>query len=141
MDYSEWEARIPERFRRDSLWRMRVYRLAAFIASESWQDAARLARCKITVRVSAQLYDAMGSISADISEGYGRSGGRDRARFFEYALGSVRESRDWYLHSLPVLGPERVFAVLDVLEEITRMLLAIIPRERRNDRRPGDEPR
>jgi four helix bundle protein len=140
MDYSEWEARIPERFRRDPLWRMRVYRLASFVATESWDDAARLARCKVTVRVSAQLYKAIGSISADISEGYSRSGGRDRARFFEYALGSVRETRDWYLRALPVLGEERVFAVLDVLEEIIRMLLAIIPRERENDQRPRDEP-
>ncbi len=140
MDYSEWEARIPERFRRDPLWRMRVYRLASFVATESWEDAVRLVRCKITVRIAAQLYKAIGSISADISEGYSRSGGRDRARFFEYALGSVRETRDWYLRSLPVLGEERVFAVLDVLEEIIRMLLAIIPRERRDERRLGDKP-
>ncbi|MFN8404533.1 MAG: four helix bundle protein [Anaerolineales bacterium] len=38
-------------------------------------------------------YEAVGSVGANISEGYSRSSGKDRARFYEYALGPARESR------------------------------------------------
>ncbi len=41
----------------------------------------------------------VGSIRANIAEGYSRGTGKDRARFYEYALGSARESRDWYFIS------------------------------------------
>jgi four helix bundle protein len=69
------------------------------------------------------------SIGANLGEGYSRSSGKDRARIFEYALSSVRESITWYQAGRPVLG-EVVPARLNVLEEIRRLLLAIIPRER-----------
>jgi len=55
--------------------------------------------------------------------------GKDRARFFEFALGSVRESINWYQAARPVLG-DVVRTRLNTLEELRRLLLAIIPRER-----------
>ncbi|MFL5639959.1 MAG: four helix bundle protein [Gemmatimonadaceae bacterium] len=91
----------------------------------------------ITEKMSGQLYAAVASISANLGEGYSRSSGRDRARIFEYALSSVRESMSWYRSAAPVLGPEVVRARLDLLEEIRRLLLAIIPRERNRLIRPG----
>ena len=59
-----------------------------------------------------------------------RAAQADRARMFEYALGSVRESMVWYQMAQPVLGEAIAVDRLDKLEEIRRMLLAIIPRER-----------
>ena len=50
-------------------------------------------------------------------------------RIFEYALGSVCESMTWYQAGQPVLG-DVVFTRLNDLEEVRRLLLAIIPRER-----------
>jgi four helix bundle protein len=67
---------------------------------------------------------------ANIAEGYSRSSGRDRARIFEYALGSARECMAWYESAEPVLSATIVRERLDTLEEIRRLLLAIIPRER-----------
>ena len=49
---------------------------------------------------------------------------------FEYALGSVRESMSWYNSLKPVLGESLVQDRRDRLEEMRRILLAIIPRER-----------
>jgi len=93
-------------------------------------DAELLAQRESTVKISAQLYAAIGSIAANLAEGYAHSSGKDRARFFEYALGSARESNSWYQAARPVLGAEIVEKRLDRLDEIRRMLLAIIPRER-----------
>ena len=130
MRYSEWEERRARSRRLDPLWRMRAYRLASYLGDECWQDAVALERRKITVGVSEQLYRSVGSISSNLSEGYSRSSGRDRARIFEYALGSARESREWYWRGEPVLGDPLVYSRLEILDEIVRLMVATIPRER-----------
>ena len=66
-----------------------------------------------------------------------RSSGRDRARIFEYALGSARESIEWYDASGHLLEQELLQDRKEVLSEISRMLLAIIPRERDRTIRPS----
>ena len=110
---------------------MTVYRLALTLSESAWVDAVELDKCPITRRVATQLYTAAGSIRANLSEGYSRSSGADRARLFEYALGSARECRDWYALGRPILGQQLTEKRDAVLEHIVRLLLAIIPRERR----------
>ncbi|MGI8403076.1 MAG: four helix bundle protein [Gemmatimonadaceae bacterium] len=113
----------------DPLFRMRAYRLAMDLLDAAWQDAKILSEDPVTQRIAGQLYSAVGSIGANLGEGYSRSSGKDRSRIFEFALGSVRESINWYKAGRPVLG-EVVGTRLNDLEEIRRLLLAIIPRER-----------
>jgi len=108
---------------------MRAYRLAADLLEVAWQDAKTLSTEPVTERIAGQLYAAVTSITANLGEGYSRSSGKDRARIFEYALGSVRETISWYHAARPVLG-DVVRNRLDNLEEIRRLLIAIIPRER-----------
>jgi four helix bundle protein len=88
-------------------------------------------------KVSSQLYSAIGSIAANLAEGYAHSSGKDRARIFEYALGSTRESIVWFQSAEPVLGSEVVAIRIEKLDEIRRLLLAVIPRERNRLIRPA----
>ena len=113
----------------DPLFRMRAYSLAADLLKLAWDDAKLLSADPVTQRIAGQLYAAVNSISANLGEGYSRSSGKDRSRIFEYALGSVRESISWYQGARPVLG-DVVRGRLDSLEEIRRIPIAIIPRER-----------
>ena len=113
----------------DPLFRMRAYRLAVELLEIAWQDAKTLSADPVTERIAGQLYAAVSSITANIAEGYSRSSGKDRARIFEFALGSVRETIGWYQAARPILG-EIVATRLNTLEELRRLLLAIIPRER-----------
>ena len=115
---------------------MRAYQLAAELRQESWPDVDELRHHPAMVTTAAQLYTAIGSISARLAEGYSRSSGRDRARIFEYPLGSTPESIEWYQSGQPVLGREITTARLNKLEEIRRLLLATIPRERERLIRP-----
>ncbi|HKR07728.1 MAG TPA: four helix bundle protein [Gemmatimonadaceae bacterium] len=129
---------LPPRSERDDpLSRMRAYSFARELLKDCWIDAEKTKHHEVTQKVSAQLYAAVGSIAANLAEGYSRSSGKDRARIFEYALGSVRESMTWYYAAEPVLGANVVSERLDKLEQIRRMLLAIIPRERDHLVRPG----
>lgn len=93
MKYDEWETWIPQTIAGDPLWRLEAYRLALFAADIGWEDVTKLAQ---DLRTRAQLYRSLGSISANVAEGYSRGTGKDRAHLYEYALGSSRESRDWY---------------------------------------------
>jgi four helix bundle protein len=124
---------------RDPIARMRVYQLAVELLVEAWPDALELSQHPMTIKVSDQLYSAAGSIEARIADGYSRSSGKDRSRFFEYALSSVRESVTWYRAARPILGIELTTKRWETLEEMRRLLLTIIPRERdRNIKRRGD---
>jgi four helix bundle protein len=120
---------ISQETANDPLFRMRAYRLASDLLIVAWEDANTLSAQPVTERLAGQLYAAVTSIGANLGEGYSRSSGKDRARIFEYALGSVRESISWYQAARPVLG-DVARDRLDSLEEIRRLLIAIIPRER-----------
>ena len=45
--------------------------------------------------IGAQFVDAIDSISANIAEGFGRYGKKDKVRFYRIAFGSMYESLDW----------------------------------------------
>lgn len=128
--YEEWESSVPAEITGDSLWKMEAYRLALFVADLGWHDVTRLTRDKRTVGLSDQLYRALGSISANLAEGYSRRTGKDRARFYEYALGSARESRDWYYKGRHMLGEQVTSHRLDLLTQINRLLLTMVPQQR-----------
>ena len=131
MDYREWEQSVPTDITADVLWKVEAYRLALFASDLSWSDATKLAQDRRTVALSDQLYRAVGSIGANLAEGYSRSSGKDRARFYEYALGSAREARDWYYKGRHVLTDIVVTHRIRLLTQIVRLLLTMIPDQRR----------
>lgn len=97
---------------------------------------------KRTIGLANQLYRAVGSVGANLAEGYSRSTGKDRALFYQYSLGSARESRDWYYKARFVLGIEIFEHRARVLTEIIRLLLTMIPQQRgrvlKEDQAPYD---
>ncbi len=129
-NFTEWEASVPDTIKADSLWKVRAYKLALLLADISWLDVTKLMGDKRTISLSDQLYRAVGSVSANIAEGYSRGTGKDRARFYEYALGSARESRDWYFKARHILGNEVVPHRLSLLTETIRLLLTMTPQQR-----------
>ena len=131
MNYQEWERNVPAEITGDALWRMEVYRLALFAADLAWNDVTKLAQDRRTRELSDQLYRAIGSVSANVAEGYSRGTGKDRARFYEYALGSARESRDWYYKGRHVLEEAITSHRLSLLTSVIRLLLTIVPAERK----------
>ena len=130
MTFAQWLDSVPRELKEDSLWRMEVYRLSVFAADLAWPDATRLIQDKRTISLADQLYRAVGSVSGNIAEGYGRQSGKDQARYYEYALGSAREGRNWYYQSRHVLTDLVAQHRIQLLTQIIRLLLTIIPSER-----------
>ena len=139
MNYEDWERQVPETIIGDVLWKMKVYRLALFAANLGWYDITKLAQDRRTVSLSDQLYRSLGSISANIAEGYSRSSNKDRARFYEYALGSARESRDWYYKGSHILNESVISHRLNLITEIIRLLLVMVSDQRKPDLREETE--
>ncbi len=140
MTYKEWVEAVPSAIRDDPVWRVEAYRLALFAGDLAWHDATKLLRDKRTVSIADQLHRAAGAIRGDITEGYSRRSGKDQARFYEYALGSAREARDWYYKGRHVLGVEVTGHRMELLTRIIKSLLTIIPNERGYKMREDDSP-
>ncbi len=130
MTYEQWLASVPSELTNDPLWRMEVYRLAVFASDLAWPDVCKLFQDQRTVGLSDQLYRAVGSIKANIAEGYSHRSGKDQARFYEYSLGSAREARGWYYAGRHVLSEVVATHRMQLMTRIIRLLLTIIPAER-----------
>lgn len=140
VNYKEWEAEVPATITGDALWRVQAYRLALFAADIGWEDVTRRIQDRRTRGLSDQLYRSLGSVSANIAEGYSRGSGKDRARFYEYALGSARESRDWYYKARHILDGEVVEHRLTLQTQIIRLLLKMVPDQRQHTLREENTP-
>jgi len=130
MNYAEWEKSVPETLKSDSLWKMTAYRLACFARDIGWFDVTKLMKDARTNKLAGQLYESLGSISANLAEGYSRGTSKGRAQFYEYALGSARESRDWYYGGRHVLGDVDVVHRMQYMTRIASLLLVMIPEQR-----------
>jgi four helix bundle protein len=109
---------------------MEAYRLSLFVGDVAWHDVTKLGADVRTRSLSDQLYRAVGSLAANVSEGYSRSSGKDRARFYEYALDSAREARGWYYEGRHILSNEVALHRLRLLTEVIRLLLTMVPHNR-----------
>jgi len=136
--YEEWEANVPALIREDTLWRVEAYRLGLFLSDLAWEDATKLLKDRRTWGIADQLYRAAGNVSSNVGEGYSRCTGKDRARFYEYALGSTRETRDWYYKGRHVLDPTVVSHRLELSTRIIRLTITMVANERSSNRRIGD---
>ena len=130
LTFDAWAASATRSLTSDAVWKLPAYQLACYALYLAWPDATALTRRVVTEPVASQLYRAIGSIGANLAEGYSRSSGRDRVRMYEYALGSAREGVVWYCAATAVLGDTVVEHRRATLQRIARMLLITIPRER-----------
>ena len=66
---------------------------------ECWGDTNILLKDIRGKEIARQLIRSIGSISANIEEGYGRGYGKEYPRFLKIARGSAQESKGWYIKS------------------------------------------
>ena len=137
MTYSQWEAAVPAVIRADTLWRLKAYRLALFLSDLAWEDAKKFLKDRRSLGIADQLVRAAGKISSDIAQGYSRGTGRARAVFFDYALGSAREARDWYYKGRRSLASKTEQHRVELCTSIIRLILTMVSSERKNNRKLG----
>jgi four helix bundle protein len=132
MTFTEWEKQVPEDLKSDVVWRIEGYRISLFLSDACWYDTQQLIDNK-RFALADQLYRSVGSISANIIEGYSRFSNKEKARFYEIALGSAREARDWYFKSRHILTVDKTEIRIKKLTSIIKLLhVMIIDQRKRN---------
>ena len=134
-----WEARQREEITKDPLWRLNIYRETMFLLQRIREDVREHGPSGSYSAAKEQLLTAVGSIVANVAEGYGRPTTADRVRFMSYAFGSVREAVVW----CETLRPSLVHAPTDDriarLVRIRRMLIGLLVRLRSTGGRKFDK--
>jgi len=78
--------------------------------------------------VGKQFARAIDSISANIAEGFGRFGKKDKIKFYRYAMGSLKESLDWNEKSMKrnLLKDEEYKYILNELQKLPKEINSLI---------------
>ena len=138
---TEWAADVPIAMREDPLWRLPAYRYSLYLGDLVQAELPRIRLSPSTRALADQLHSSVQSISANIAEGYSRTTGPERAKFFKYALGSTREARDWVYKIRGALdGPTAIFWI-ELLTRIMKILTVAINAERRSPETSARRPR
>lgn len=109
---------------------MEAYRLATLLSDLTWDDALEMKKEPLLLSHASQLLRSVGSIAANVAEGYGRRSPSDRIRYYEYALTSAEEARTWYRVSHRAMDADKVADRTQKLVSIRRLLLTMIRNER-----------
>lgn len=131
LSVSEWERSVGSGITGDPLWSVQAYRLSLYAIYCHTLDRRGAPAMKKAAALD-QLTRAIGSITANISEGYSRPTAPDRARFYAYALGSTREAIGWY-DTLRLELNATVDDRQSILIQIRRLLLTTLRRSRGDD--------
>ena len=126
--FAEWVQNADSGRTGDPLWAVQAYRLSCYaVACHNLyrKSNPRLAK----IRSFDQLTRSVGSICANIAEGYSRSTRADRSLFYGYALGSAREAIVWY-DSLRIELGDVVELRQGILIQIRRLLLTTLKKLR-----------
>ena len=129
--YESWEAAVSSHIKEDGLWEFRAYRKALFAHDLAWQDCRHLLKDVRGREVTRQLIRSVGSISANLEAGYGRSLGKDDAYSLSIALAEGRESRGWCWRGRHLLPDEVIEHRTGLLTEIIAMITPNIRRQQK----------
>ena len=116
--FTEWVETVPEYLTSDPLWQFQVYPRTLFLYDLTWEDCSRLQRDVRGRAVASQLIRSVGSMCANIEEGFGRGHGKEYAYFLRVSMGSARESRGWYYRVRRLLSPYVLTHRFEILDEI-----------------------
>lgn len=125
MTFEDWIKGIPFEIKSDTIWKIEAYQLGLFLSDTSWEDSEKIISMH-RFSLADQLYRSVGSISANIAEGYSRLSNKEKARYCEIALGSAREARDWYYKSRFILGRDVSLERIKMLTSISKLLQSMI---------------
>ena len=109
-----------------------IHRLALELFDKFWDDTEIIGKDYRGREIVRQLIRSIGSISANIEEGYGRGYGKEYSRFLRIARGSARESKGWYIKLKKLISPDLLnerCKGLDVI--ISKLVSAIVSIERK----------
>lgn len=106
---------------KDRLDEIEFYKKSMELWDEFWVDSEVLLNDIRGKEIVRQLTRSIGSISANIEEGYGRGFGKEYPQYLRVSRGSARESKGWYRKSKFLLDEKLIMSRLEILDTIIAM--------------------
>jgi hypothetical protein len=122
MNYQVWERSVPPQIRADGVWSQEPYRLALFLADIAWHDANDLAKHRRTIKLGADLLEAMSGVAAGLARAHDRSLAAERRIALEESLAFARVGAGIYHGCRHVLGQEIIMHRIRVLNHVVGRL-------------------
>ena len=129
MQFEEWLETVPERVKQDPVWSFFAYQRALYLFDLAWGDVQNWPKGPGIWTLADQLLRSVGSISANIEEGWGRGFGSDRNRFLRIAIGSAREAKGWYVRARHLLAEQTLEERLTLMDSIIALLITELRRQ------------
>ncbi|WP_420628287.1 four helix bundle protein [Candidatus Leptofilum sp.] len=129
LNYEQWKQNVHTVIKNDPLWNFLAYQKALFAYDLMWEDCEYLLHDERGKAIARQLARSVGSISANIEEGYGRGYGKDYAYRLKIAIGEARESRGWYWKGRRLLSEELLNHRLMLIDEIIALIAPNISKQ------------
>jgi four helix bundle protein len=111
---------------KDGLDDLGFYQMSLKLWDNCWGDTEILFKDPRGIEVAKQLIRSVGSVSANIEEGYGRGFGKEYPQFLRISRGSARESKGWYTKSKFLLNEKLIAERINELDSIIAMLTKTI---------------
>ena len=120
-----WEPSVAPDETADPIWQLKCYRVARCLIDHTAGDVVAL-MSTVDPKTVGQLSRAVGSIGANLAEGYSRRSAADRSRFYGYALGSTREATLWYRCVAPFLDRASLELRMGFLAQERMLLIGML---------------
>jgi hypothetical protein len=111
---------------RDRVEELEVHRLAMELWELFWQDSEILMKDQRGRELVRQMVRSIGSIAANIEEGYGRGFGKEYPQYLRTSRGSARESKGWYQRARHLLPNDIVTKRSELLDKLIAKLSRMI---------------
>ena len=105
---------------------LRFYQNSLVLWDSFWSDSEVLLKDPRGREIAIQLTRSVGSIWANIEEGYGRGYGKEYPRFLKISRGSAQESKGCYRRSKPLLSDRLIAERTQILDKIIASLTTTI---------------
>ena len=104
-----------------------AYRIAFDLSNYVWDRVVKWNYFEKDT-VGKQYVRAVDSISANIAEGFGRYGKREKVQFFRYSFGSMKEAFDWNEKAKirNLISPEDYQHIFSELQKLPREINYLI---------------
>ena len=131
VDFEKWVETVHKRIIREPIWQFNGYKKARYFHDLIWEDTDRWRKADWRSRgPGGQVIRSVGSISANLEEGYGRGYGKELLYFYRVALASARETKGWIYRSKRFYSPEALESRLKLCDEVISLLVDELNRQK-----------